>query len=118
MINIKHLLIGLIFSTLAQILAWYQTNGQFISEWMRGHPILVSTLVGIPTGVSYIYATRYIVNAYPDQVLWPSRLIVFSCGIVTFTIITYLHTGENINLKTASCLALALGIVLIQVFWK
>ena len=118
MVNIKHLLIGLAFFTLAQILAWYQTNGQFISEWIKEHPILISTLVGIPTGLSYIYATRYIVNAYPDQVLWPSRLLGFSCGIVTFTVITYLHTGESINLKTASCLVLALGIVLIQVFWK
>ena len=116
--NIKHLLTGIAIFTLAQILAWYQTNGQFISSWMKDHPLLVSIIVGIPTGVCYIYGTKFIVSAGPEQALWPSRLIGFSCGIVTFTIITYLHTGENINLKTASCLVLALGIMLIQVLWK
>ena len=116
--NIKHLLTGIAIFTLAQILAWYQTNGQFISSWMKDHPLLVSIIVGIPTGVCYIYGTKFIVSAGPEQALWPSRLIGFSCGIVTFTIITYLHTGESINLKTASCLALALGIMLIQVLWK
>ena len=116
--NIKHLLTGIAIFTLAQILAWYQTNGQFISSWMKDHPLLVSIIVGIPTGVCYIYGTQYLVAATPEKVLWPSRLIGFSCGIVTFTIITYLHTGENINLKTASCLVLALGIMLVQVLWK
>ena len=116
--NIKHLLTGIAIFTLAQILAWYQTNGQFISSWMKDHPLLVSIIVGIPTGVCYIYGTKFIVSAGPEQALWPSRLIGFSCGIVTFTIITYLHTGENINLKTASCLVLALGIMLVQVLWK
>ena len=116
--NIKHLLTGIAIFTLAQILAWYQTNGQFISSWMKDHPLLVSIIVGIPTGICYIYGTKFIVSAGPEQALWPSRLIGFSCGIVTFTIITYLHTGEDINLKTASCLVLALGIMLIQVLWK
>ncbi len=36
--NIKYLLTGITIFTLAQILAWYQTNGQFISEWMKAHP--------------------------------------------------------------------------------
>ena len=118
MTNYKDFLIGMGFFFIAQSLSWYQTNGQFISEWMKAHPLLVSIIVGIPTGVCYIYGTKFIVSAGPEQVLWPSRLIGFSCGIVTFTIITYLHTGENINLKTASCLLLALGIMLIQVLWK
>jgi len=116
--NIKYILLGVTFFVLAQILAWYQTNGQFISQWMKAHPLLVCTIVGIPCGICYIHGTQYLVNATPERVLWPSRLIGFSCGIVTFTVITYLHTGENINLKTASCLLLALGIMLIQVLWK
>ncbi len=117
MVNIKSLGIGLLLFLIGQILAWYQTNGQFISTWVKDHPILVALIGGIPVGYSYILGTTYIVAAFNGE-LWPSRLLGFSMGVVAFTVLAYLHLGETVTTKTFVTLLLALAIVLIQVFWK
>ena len=116
--DVKNFLIGLGIYFLAQSMAWYQTNGQFISEWFEKNPFWVSIFVGVPTGMMYIYGTKYLVMASPDGVLWPSRILAFCCGMLVFTLLTYFHTGEGITLKTGVCLALATVIVGLQIFWK
>lgn len=115
--NTKTLLLGVLLFLGAQSLSWFQTNGQFISEWMKNHPIIVSALMGVPVGMCYIYGTTYIVESFNGQ-LWPSRLLGFATGIFSFTILTYLFMREGINMKTAIILLLATAIVLLQVFWK
>jgi hypothetical protein len=115
--KLKELLIGALLFFIGQLMAWYQTNGQFISPWIKNNPILISTIVGIPIGVLYIYGTKYVAD-YSDGELWPVRIVGFVTGILGFTLLTYLHLGENINLKTGVILGLATIIVLLQVFWK
>lgn len=115
--NIKALMAGLGLFLLGQILAWYQTNGQFISTWIKDHPILTAAIGGIPVGYSYILATQYTVMAFGGAV-WPSRLLGFAMGILAFTILTLVHMNEAITLKTGITLVLALSIILIQVLWK
>lgn len=113
----KELVLGAFLFLLAQSLAWYQTNGQFVSEWFKNNPLLVSAIMGVPIGMGYIYGTNYIVNAF-DGYLWPARILGFVTGIVSFTTLTYLHLKEGITIKTAVILGLASIIVLLQVFWK
>jgi hypothetical protein len=108
---------GMLLFLLGQTLAWYQTNGQFISQWIKDHPILVAAIGGIPVGYSYILGTTYLVQAF-DGAVWPSRLLGFSMGILAFTTLTLIHLGESINLKTSVILMLAIVIILIQVLWK
>lgn len=117
MINYKLLLAGLGLFFLGQVLAWYQTNGQFISEWIKEHPILVAAIGGIPVGYSYILATTLTVQAFNGEV-WPSRLLGFSMGIMAFTILTLMHLNEGLSLKTIITLCLATSIVLLQILWK
>ena len=117
MVNLKSLGVGLVLFMVGQLLAWYQTNGQFLSTWIKEHPILTALIGGIPVGYSYILGTTYIVAAFGGQ-LWPSRLLGFAMGVIAFTILAYVHMGETITTKTAVTLLLALSIVLIQVFWK
>ncbi len=116
--DVKNFLIGLGIYFLAQSAAWFQTNGQFISDWFQKNPLMVSIFVGIPTGMLYIYGTKYLVMSTPDGALWPSRILAFCCGIVVFALFTYISTGEGITLKTGICLGLATVIVSIQIFWK
>ena len=118
MIDYKKLLIGAGFFLFAQGLSWYQTNGQFINTWMKENPILLSALMGIPVGVGYIFGTENIVAAFGGESLWASRILGFVTGVFTFSILTYLHLKEGINLKTAVILVLATVIVTLQVFWK
>jgi len=116
MINIGQLIRGSLLFLLGQILVWYQINGQFISTWMKEHPIAVSFL-GVPISYTYIYATQYLVEAFNGD-LWPQRLIGFSMGMIAFAFLTFIHLNQAITLKTAVTLALATAIVVIQIVWK
>lgn len=112
----KGLFLGIGLFTIGQITVWFQTNGQFISPWIKNNPFIMS-LIGIPISLTYIWATTYIVEYYNGE-LWPSRLIGFATGILSFSFLTYIYLGEGLSLKTLITLILAIAIVLIQVFYK
>ena len=116
MINIGQLIRGTLLFLLGQTLVWYQINGQFISTWMKEHPLAVSFL-GVPISYVYIYATQHLVEAF-DGDMWPQRLIGFSMGMIAFAFLTWIHLNQAITLKTAVTLALATAIVVIQIIWK
>ena len=116
MINIGQLIRGTLLFLLGQTLVWYQINGQFISTWMKEHPLAVSFL-GVPISYVYIYATQHLVEAFNGD-MWPQRLIGFSMGMIAFAFLTWIHLNQGITLKTAVTLALALAIVVIQIIWK
>ena len=113
---VARFMLGAVLFLVGQILVWYQINGQFLSDWVKARPWLVS-LCGIPISFVYIYATHHLVIAFDGQ-LWPQRLIGFAMGMVAFAVLTWLHMGEALTPKTGVTLALAFAIVLIQVFWK
>jgi hypothetical protein len=110
------LVAGMILFLLGQILVFYQINGQFLSSWMKEHPHVVS-LFGLPISFIYIYATKYLVEAF-DGELWPQRLIGFAMGMLAFAVLTVIHFNQSITLKTAVTMVMACAIVLIQIIWK
>jgi len=114
--NIQKLIGGTLLFLLGQTLVWYQINGQFLSEWIKARPWLMS-LLGVPISYIYIYATQYTTEAF-DGDLWPQRLIGFSMGMIAFAFLTWIHLNQGITLKTAVTLALATAIVVIQIIWK
>ena len=116
MSNITKLVTGTLLFLLGQVLVWYQINGQFLSEWIKKHPLIMS-LMGVPISFIYIYATQYTTEAF-DGDLWPQRLIGFSMGMIAFAILTFIHLNQGITMKTAVTLALATAIVVIQIVWK
>jgi hypothetical protein len=116
MINLQKLIWGTLLFLLGQTLVWYQINGQFISTWIKKHPLVISFL-GVPISYVYIYATQYLVEAF-DGDMWPQRLIGFSMGMIAFAFLTWIHLNQGITLKTAVTLALAFAIVVIQIVWK
>jgi len=101
---------------IAQFIVWYQIQGQFVSEWFAKRPMLMAAM-GFPISLMFIYGAGLLVDGFAGD-LWPQRLLAFSMGMVAFAILTYVHTGQGINMKTAVTLILALAITLIQVFWK
>ena len=100
----------------AQSMIWYQTNSQFFSDWVKERPLLMACL-GIPISYILIYASRYVVAGF-DGLLWPGRLIGFSTGMIVMAILTYVHLGESITVKTGVTLLLAFIIVMVQLYWK
>ena len=116
MSNLTKLIIGTLLYLLGQTLVWYQINGQFLSEWIKQRPFIMS-LMGIPISLVYIYSTQHLVEAF-DGDMWPQRLIGFSMGMFAFAFLTWFHLNQAITLKTAVTLALATAIVVIQIIWK
>ena len=114
--NLTKLITGTLLFLLGQTLVWYQINGQFISEWIKQRPFVMS-LMGIPISLVYIYATQHLVEAFNGD-LWPQRLIGFAMGMIAFAFLTWFHLNEAITMKTAVTLALATAIVVIQITWK
>lgn len=114
--NLYHLFIALFLYTLGQTLVWYQTHAQFINEWARNHPLILS-LIGIPVSFIYIYGNMYAYQAY-GNVVWAGRLSGFAIGMIVMALLTFIHIDEPINIKTAVTLVLSFIIVLIQIFWK
>ncbi len=111
------LIIGILLILLGQTLIWFQTNGQFVWDWFKANPFLLSLFFGSLISYLFIYGTRYLV-IYFDGLLWPPRLIGFGVGIIIFSVLTYSILGESITLKTIVSLILAFILVFIQIFWK
>ena len=114
--DVTRLIQGTLLYFLGQTLVWYQINGQFLSDWIKSNPLVMS-LFGIPVSFVYIYATQYCVEAFNGE-LWPQRLVGFAAGCIVFAILTFIHLNQAITLKTAVTLALAVAIVVIQIVWK
>jgi hypothetical protein len=110
------LLLGILIMTVVNIAIWYQVNLQFVNPWFKQYPIMMS-LWGFPLSYGIIKGTNHLVNGL-DGVLWGSRLISFAIGIVIFAILTYIHMGQGLNIKTIVSVMLALILVAIQVYWK
>tara|TARA_Y100000296_G_C4933184_1_gene137659 strand:+ start:37 stop:381 length:345 start_codon:yes stop_codon:yes gene_type:complete len=110
-------LIGIIFFTVGNILAWFQFNSQFVWDWWKDKPILSNLIFAIPMGLCFWYAIKYIVE--DTGVLWTSKLIGFGVSNIIFAIFTYVFLKESVFApKTMICLMLSVLIISIQVLWK
>jgi multidrug transporter EmrE-like cation transporter len=116
MIDIRSLLIGILFGFMAQIGTFFQLQGQLKYQWFKDHYWLL-VLMGIPISMLFMFSVKNMVIAFDGQ-MWPSRLIGFSIGAIVFTWLSWLIFKEPLTLKTIICLTLAMGILIIQLFWK
>lgn len=112
----KNLILCLCIFIVAQTLVWLQLNGQFVWDSFKKYE-WVLILWGLPISWLFLEATRYGVSAF-DGLLWPQRFLAFACGIIIFSLLTWVLKGEGINTKTLISLCLATCLVLIQIFWK
>ena len=101
---------------LAQIITWFQLNGQFVWPWFKDNPFILC-LFGIPISYIFIEATRLSFIAF-DGIIWPGRLLGFGLGMLTFAIFAYAFLGEGLTWKTVTSLILGTALVMIQIFWK
>tara|TARA_R100000995_G_scaffold77857_1_gene48148 strand:+ start:877 stop:1221 length:345 start_codon:yes stop_codon:yes gene_type:complete len=114
---VRDLITSIVLFTIGQVLIWFQTNAQFLSEWAKENPFMMSCVFSIPISYLMIHATALVVEHF-DGLLWPGRFIGFAAGIITFAFLSYIFMGEGISAKTGVSLLLSVILVLIQVFWK
>ena len=111
MILNKDVLICVLLLFIAQIIIWFQLNGQLKWEWFKDNYLLMS-LMGIPISYMLLLTTKYGFNGFGE--LWPIRLMGFATGMISFPFITYFILGEGITLKTGISILLAIIIMLLQ----
>lgn len=70
----RALLAGIGLYLIGQVLTWFQTNGQFISPWIKNHPLIISVVGGTAISYAFIKATALIASYY-DGLIWPGRFI-------------------------------------------
>ncbi len=115
-INKEKLLIGIVFGVLAQVLTFFQLQGQLKYEWFKNNYWLV-VLMGIPVSMLFMFSVKNMVLAYGGE-MWPSRLIGFSIGAIVFTYFSWSIFNEPLTLKTIICLMLSFSILSVQLFMK
>jgi hypothetical protein len=102
---------------LAQTIVWLQVNSQFVWPESKKYNFFIALIGGTIISYLFIYSVRYIVEGFDGQV-WPGRLIPTATGMIIFSIMTWLLLKQGIDLKTGICLALAVIILIIQLFWR
>jgi hypothetical protein len=113
---VNKLLIGIVFGIIAQIIVFFQLQGQLKYEWFRNNYWL-TILMGIPSSICFMYSVKSLVEAYGGQ-MWPSRLIGFSLGATVFTFFSWYLFSEPFTTKTVICLSLSVAILAVQLFMK
>ena len=114
--NVSKLTIGIIFGIIAQIIVFFQLQGQMKYDWFKNHYWAV-VLMGIPASMFFMYSVKNMIVAYDGQ-MWPSRLIGFSLGAIVFTYFSWYLFNEPFSTKTIICLFLSFAILAIQLFVK
>lgn len=111
-----NLLIGMVYSLIAQILTFLQLQGNIKYHLYDKYPILTLS-ASIPIAWFYIKSVEHIVDWYGGEI-YQSRLIGFSIGIFVFAVMAWTMFNEPILLRTAVSLVLAFAILMIQLYWR
>jgi len=114
---LRDLITSIVLFTIGQVLIWFQTNAQFLNEWAKENPFMISCVFSIPISYMMIHATTLVVGHF-NGLLWPGRFIGFAAGVIVFAFLSYIFMGEGLTAKTGVSLLLSIILVCIQVFWK
>lgn len=115
MVSIRDFIIGTILITMANVIIWFTTNGQFFIKWFEENKALTALLAGIPTTYLCVWSSKYFYAAF-DNLAWPGRFISFVSGTIIMALFASFFLNESISIKTTICLALSLAIVAVQVW--
>lgn len=110
------LLLGILYGLVGQVLSFFQLQGSIKFGWYEKYPLVI-LLSGIPAMWFFVKSVECFVSEFNGE-LWPSRLIGFGIGIITFVILSWFLFKEPITIKTFLCLILACSILGIQILWR
>jgi len=108
---------GILLFVVANILAWFQFNSQFVWPWFKENPIVTCAVFSFPMSLLFWYGINSIMAE--TEYLWTSKLVGFGIGNIVFGVLTWMFLKEGImNAKTMASLILSSCIIYIQIFWK
>jgi hypothetical protein len=108
--NIEKLLIGIFWFVIGHICVFVQLNGQFKWDWFKKNEIIVAS-----TGLIISY---FFIWAGMEGLLWPTRFIGFTIGMVIYALGVSYFFKEGITIKTWVSLFLCFILISIQIIWR
>ena len=111
-----NLFYGILFGLIGQVGSFMQLQGGIKYGWYPKY-LWLSMLVAIPLSWFYLKSVQHFVKAFEGEI-WPSRLLGFSLGIITFTLMSGILFKEPFTAKTIVSVLLGFIIVAIQILWR
>ena len=109
-------LIAVLLFTLAQILAWFQSNSGIIGEPFKSNYILIAFIFGPIVSLLFAHAT---IMLYESMPLLSIRFVTFAIGYLIFIPLTWYFLGEEVfTLKNILSFLLCCALISIQFFMK
>lgn len=109
--------IGSALLFIAQILVWFQLYAPIKIEWFKNKGSWFPYVMAIPISFMFLKGVQFIIAGTGGD-MWPSRIIGFSVGVISFSFLTAHFNNEPITIKTAVCIFLSACILGIQMLWK
>tara|TARA_R110000824_G_scaffold70902_2_gene181752 strand:+ start:15176 stop:15529 length:354 start_codon:yes stop_codon:yes gene_type:complete len=110
---VKHFIVGFLFYLLAQTIAWFQSNGLLVFDWMANHKILCAMCTG--PFIAYFFAIGTEAMYMYFENLWPVRFLGFASGYLIFIPLTWFFFGESpFTLKNLISFLLCCGLIATQ----
>jgi multidrug transporter EmrE-like cation transporter len=111
-----NLVYGVLYGVIGQILSFIQLQGGVKWGWTDkfGWALM---LLGLPISWAFMKSVENFILAFGGEI-YPSRILGFAVGIITFALMGWFLFKEGISLKTSICLFLSFCIILIQILWK
>ena len=107
---------GALLFTLAQILAWFQSNSGILGEPFKSNYLWIALLFGPIVSLLFATATIYL---YEHMELWSIRFLTFGIGYLVFIPLTWYFLGEEIlTLKNIVSFCLCVLLMSIQFIMK
>ena len=110
-------LFAVILFTLAQILAWFQSNSGIITEENATRAMFIAACFAPITTLAFAYGTKFMYSEMDS--LWSIRFITFGIGYLIFIPLTWYFLGEEmLTAKNGISFLLCVALLLIQAFMK
>ena len=106
------LIFGIALFTIAQTLAWFQSNSGILGEPFKSNYLWIALIFGPIVSVLFAHATMYL---YESLNLWSIRFITFGIGYLIFIPLTWYFLGEEIfTLKNLISFILCVTLLSVQ----
>src|ERR1035437_10002200 len=105
----KKIIMFLLVITIAQVLVWFQTYGQYKWEWL-GKNIWFLLLFSIPITCLWLLGTKMGMGVF-DGKTWPLRFVGFCSGIIVFAFLSKYVLNEEMSPRTIVSLILCCLII-------
>ena len=110
------ILLGVVLFTIAQVMAWFQSNSGIIGEPFKSNYIWIAFIFGPIVSLLFAHAT---IMLYESMPLWSIRFVTFAIGYLIFIPLTWYFLGEEVfTLKNILSFLLCCALISIQFFMK